>query len=78
MHPEWNEDQIYADAAVLILKNKFNFDAYVSPICLPQPDAPLLRSDVMCQISGFGRTQGTADDNKLNQQVLPVVENRKV
>ena len=34
--------------------------------------------DTMCVITGFGRTQGTADEKVLNQQTLPVVENKQV
>ena len=32
----------------------------------------------MCVITGFGRTQGTANEKVMNQQTLPIVENKQV
>ena len=78
MHPEWDENEIYGDVAILILRHSLRFDNYVSPICLPQKKDPILKADVYCMVSGFGRTQGTADYDKLNLQILPVVSNKKV
>jgi hypothetical protein len=47
------------------------------PICLPELDTTVL-PDTMCVITGFGRTQGTANEKVLNQQTLPIVSNTKV
>jgi len=76
MHPDWDQDEIYGDIAILILSSNLKFNDWVSPICLPQK-SDYRRNDEYCMISGFGRTQGTADETKLNQQVLPVVDNKR-
>merc|ERR1712110_1029402 len=68
-HPEWSRQKIYGDAAILILVKPLVINNQVSAICLPEPNTIIgINKRTFCMISGFGKTEGTANDRVLNQQ----------
>ena len=77
MHPKWDPVDIYGDASLMEMKTPFTLNDFVFPICLPKLDV-IVPQDTMCVITGFGKTQGTADERVLNQQTLPIKTNMKV
>ncbi|CAG5105809.1 Oidioi.mRNA.OKI2018_I69.chr1.g2473.t1.cds [Oikopleura dioica] len=76
LHPKWDREEIYADAALLKLKRSLEFNDYVQPICLPtlSKNVPEKTS---CAIAGWGTTKGTTSRASLNQQTLPIVSNKR-
>lgn len=42
-HPDYEQRFYYHDIALLRLAKPVLFNEYVMPVCLPSPDAPLLR-----------------------------------
>ena len=77
LHPKWDREEIYADAALLKLKKSLEFNDYVQPICLPTLNKNVPEK-TSCAIAGWGTTKGTTSRASLNQQTLPIVSNKRV
>jgi len=70
-HPEYNNPNQHSnDIAVLRLSTSVPFSSSISPICLPQNDAPAGKE---CVVSGWGETQGTGDNQNLQEVTVPIV-----
>jgi secreted trypsin-like serine protease len=70
-HPDYNSPNEHSnDIAVIRLANSVPFSTSISPICLPQDDAP---AGKQCVVTGWGETQGTGDNQRLLQVMVPIV-----
>jgi len=64
------------DLALLEVAEPFVFNEQVGPACLPRP-GDTVNEGTMCTTSGWGETQGTADDHtKLHEGKVPIVNHQ--
>ena len=79
-NPEFVLHRFLNDISLLKVDSAFQFNEYVSPICLPSAD--YFVDDGVCTISGLGRTKLGGDvskeeGNRLNQATVPVISNKE-
>ncbi|XP_063785241.1 ovochymase-1 isoform X3 [Pseudophryne corroboree] len=64
------------DVALLRLKEKFNFNDFVRPVCLPKMDEPLEPSS-LCVVTGWGSTEeGGQFSSRLQQLQVPILDTK--
>ncbi|ELU12131.1 hypothetical protein CAPTEDRAFT_119007, partial [Capitella teleta] len=71
IHPEYNKTTFSNDLAVLRLNTKLQYTREVRPVCLAKSDVKEMK---MCLVTGWGETQGTAqNDNVLQEVRVPII-----
>ena len=82
-HPQYNgkNDKYFADVAVLMFDMPFEFNKFVSPICLPasaslNEQAP--SPGTKCLVTGWGKTEDDSYATVLQQAIVPVISRRTV
>ena len=68
-HELYDPDVIYADIALLLLRNHWILTEYVKPVCLPESSFSV-SDGAVCAVTGWGDTDG--DATVLNQATIPV------
>lgn len=71
-HENYNENTVANDIAIVLLKERINYNSFVSPICLPKGDQAA-QVGMHCIAAGWGQTKGTADPNVLNQVFVSII-----
>jgi secreted trypsin-like serine protease len=70
-HENYNSPNEHSnDIAILKLASSVTMSSSITPICLPQNDA---QAGAQCTVTGWGETQGTGDNQRLLQVVIPIV-----
>jgi len=74
IHPCYNNDNLHHDVALLFLRDKFQEEPHISPVCLPQPGTVWPGE---CVSNGWGKDKFGADGKYatvLKEVTLPLVD----
>ncbi|GIY55380.1 plasma kallikrein [Caerostris extrusa] len=74
VHPNYDEDVVHNDIALLKLRTPFIFDNYTQPACLPDQEPPQVHTRGI--ILGWGKHASTAifGTDRLHQAEVPIVD----
>uniref|UniRef100_A0A1I8GFW1 Peptidase S1 domain-containing protein n=1 Tax=Macrostomum lignano TaxID=282301 RepID=A0A1I8GFW1_9PLAT len=71
-YPNYDSSRTNQDLAMMRVDRPFQFNSQVSPVCLPSSPVSNMAS---CFATGWGSTQGTGDNTRLLQVMVPIVPN---
>jgi len=74
IHPCYNNDNLHHDVALLLLRDKFQEEPHISPVCLPEPGTVWLGD---CVSNGWGKDKFGANGKYatvLKEVTLPLVD----
>jgi secreted trypsin-like serine protease len=71
-YPNYDSSRTNQDVAMMRVDQPFQFNSQVSPVCLPSSP---VSNTASCFATGWGSTQGTGDNTKLQQVMVPIVAN---
>jgi secreted trypsin-like serine protease len=74
IHPEYNNETLENDVAIIKLKNALTFSDRMSPVCLPSPDSHTFLFDKNVVATGWGQTQSGNISTFLQQAQLKVYD----
>ncbi|XP_014248603.1 proclotting enzyme-like [Cimex lectularius] len=72
-HEDYDPATKEHDIAILTLKDNVNYNGFVSPVCLPQPDDNHYKENITAIVAGWGKTMYNGNTSSVLQEVqLPL------